>query len=41
MSETHNNPHLSAIEALYSGHHGWLYATLKRKLRQHHCLGGR
>ncbi len=24
--------HLRAIEALYSGHHGWLYATLKRKL---------
>lgn len=27
-----NTPHLRAIEALYSGHHGWLYATLKRKL---------
>ncbi|OPA91057.1 RNA polymerase subunit sigma [Pseudomonas fluorescens] len=27
-----NNKHLRAIEALYSGHHGWLYATLKRKL---------
>ncbi|KAB0511964.1 MULTISPECIES: sigma-70 family RNA polymerase sigma factor [Pseudomonas] len=24
--------HLRAIEALYCGHHGWLYATLKRKL---------
>ncbi len=35
MSQTHsaNNPsHLRAIEALYSGHHSWLYATLKRKL---------
>jgi RNA polymerase sigma-70 factor (ECF subfamily) len=27
-----NNNHLRAIEALYSGHHSWLYATLKRKL---------
>jgi RNA polymerase sigma factor (sigma-70 family) len=27
-----HNHHLRAIEALYSGHHGWLYATLKRKL---------
>ncbi|RAI65372.1 RNA polymerase subunit sigma [Pseudomonas fluorescens] len=27
----HNN-HLAAIEALYSGHHGWLYATLRKKL---------
>jgi len=35
MSQTHsaNHPsHLRAIEALYSGHHSWLYATLKRKL---------
>ncbi|KAB0564556.1 RNA polymerase subunit sigma [Pseudomonas palleroniana] len=35
MSETcsdDHNHHLRAIEALYSGHHGWLYATLKRKL---------
>jgi len=27
----HNN-HLAVIEALYSGHHGWLYATLRKKL---------
>ena len=27
-----NQQHLRVIEALYSGHHGWLYATLKRKL---------
>ena len=27
-----NTPHLRALEALYSGHHSWLYATLKRKL---------
>lgn len=35
MSETlpaNQDQHLRAIEALYSGHHGWLYATLKRKL---------
>jgi len=35
MSETSSANHLNhlrAIEALYSGHHGWLYATLKRKL---------
>ncbi|AZE55501.1 Sigma factor, ECF subfamily [Pseudomonas synxantha] len=35
MSETHfanNASHLRTVEALYSGHHGWLYATLKRKL---------
>ncbi|KAB0495047.1 sigma-70 family RNA polymerase sigma factor [Pseudomonas vancouverensis] len=25
-------PHLHAIEALYSGHHSWLYATLRKKL---------
>lgn len=24
--------HLRAIEALYSGHHGWLFETLKKKL---------
>jgi RNA polymerase sigma-70 factor (ECF subfamily) len=33
MSETlpaNNNHHLRAIEALYSGHHGWLYATLRK-----------
>lgn len=27
-----NHNHLRAIEALYSGHHSWLYATLKKKL---------
>ncbi|HCN46041.1 MAG TPA: RNA polymerase subunit sigma [Pseudomonas sp.] len=27
-----NNHHLRVIEALYSGHHGWLYATLRKKL---------
>ena len=35
MSEilpANQDQHLRAIEALYSGHHGWLYATLKRKL---------
>jgi RNA polymerase sigma-70 factor (ECF subfamily) len=35
MSETlpaNNDNHLRVIEALYSGHHGWLYATLKKKL---------
>lgn len=28
---THNN-HLRTIEALYRGHHGWLYTTLRKKL---------
>ncbi|WP_260954372.1 sigma-70 family RNA polymerase sigma factor [Pseudomonas citri] len=35
MSETlpaNNDHHLRVIEALYAGHHGWLYATLKKKL---------
>lgn len=35
MSETlpaDNHTHLRVIEALYSGHHGWLYETLKKKL---------
>ncbi|WP_025129108.1 sigma-70 family RNA polymerase sigma factor [Pseudomonas sp. PH1b] len=35
MSETlpaNNDNHLRVIEALYSGHHGWLYATLRKKL---------
>jgi len=27
-----NHTHLHVIEALYSGHHGWLYETLKNKL---------
>ncbi|TWC55701.1 RNA polymerase sigma-70 factor (ECF subfamily) [Pseudomonas sp. SJZ080] len=31
LPATHNN-HLRAIEALYTGHHGWLYATLRKKL---------
>ena len=35
MSDTlptpHNN-HLRTIEALYSGHHDWLYTTLRKKL---------
>ena len=31
VSAPHNN-HLALIEALYSGHHGWLYATLRKKL---------
>ncbi|NIF29039.1 sigma-70 family RNA polymerase sigma factor [Pantoea sp. Tr-811] len=35
MSQTlpaDNQPHLRVLEALYSGHHGWLYDTLRRKL---------
>ena len=32
ISSANHLNHLRAIEALYSGHHGWLYATLKRKL---------
>lgn len=35
MSETlpaNHSHHLRAIEDLYSGHHSWLYAMLKRKL---------
>ena len=35
MRETlpaNNDDHLRAIEALYSGHHGWLYTTLRKKL---------
>ncbi|MDR6609422.1 sigma-70 family RNA polymerase sigma factor [Pseudomonas synxantha] len=31
LTSPHNN-HLAVIEALYSGHHGWLYATLRKKL---------
>ncbi|MGC5704452.1 sigma-70 family RNA polymerase sigma factor [Pseudomonas sp. NFXW11] len=27
-----DSTHLHAIEALYNGHHGWLYGMLKRKL---------
>jgi len=30
LPATHN--HLRTIEELYSGHHGWLYATLRKKL---------
>ncbi|WP_347905364.1 sigma-70 family RNA polymerase sigma factor [Pseudomonas purpurea] len=29
MSDAH---HLRTVEALYSGHHGWLYARLRKKL---------
>lgn len=25
-------PHLHTVQALYSGHHGWLYATLRKRL---------
>ncbi len=35
MSETlapHDDTHLRVIEALYAGHHGWLYATLRKRL---------
>ncbi|WP_191487627.1 sigma-70 family RNA polymerase sigma factor [Pseudomonas sp. FEN] len=35
MSDTLSAPanhHLHTLEALYSGHHGWLYATLRKKL---------
>lgn len=35
MSESlpaNSDNHLRVIEALYSGHHGWLYATLRKKL---------
>ena len=35
MSESlpaNNDNHLRVIEALYSGHHGWLYTMLRKKL---------
>ncbi|NWE49684.1 sigma-70 family RNA polymerase sigma factor [Pseudomonas gingeri] len=35
MSDTLPTPHdnhLRTVEALYSGHHGWLYAMLRKKL---------
>lgn len=29
---TPDAPHLHTLKALYSGHHGWLYATLRKRL---------